>query len=84
MFQVALKRVDLALNPDFVLLLIQVNPDYFFIAENSIHGEVLKSREAVRYWDCKKISDYEYQVIPGRYQKESDQVLTGRSSISYI
>ena len=83
-FQVTLKRVDLALNPDFVLLLIQVNPDYFFIAENSIHGEVLKSREAVRYWDCKKISDSEYQVIPGRYQKETDQVLTGRSSISYI
>ena len=43
----------------------QVKPDDFFIDENTRHGEVLKSREAVRYWDCKKISDSKYQVGNG-------------------
>ena len=40
----------------------KVDPDDFIIVRNNTHGEVLTSREAVRYWDCRKISDFEYQV----------------------
>ena len=40
----------------------KVDPDDFIIVPNNTHGEVVTSREAVRYWDCRKISDFEYQV----------------------
>ena len=40
----------------------KVDQDDFIIVRNNTHGEVLTSREAVRYWDCRKISDFEYQV----------------------
>ena len=40
----------------------KVDPDDFIIVRNNTHGKVLTSREAVRYWDCRKISDFEYQV----------------------
>ena len=44
----------------------KVDPDDFIIVRNNTHGEVLTSREAVRYWDCRKISDFEYQVTNNR------------------
>ena len=40
----------------------KVDQDDFIIVRNNTHGEVVTSREAVRYWDCRKISDFEYQV----------------------
>ena len=40
----------------------KVDLDDFIIVRNNTHGEVVTSREAVRYWDCRKISDFEYQV----------------------
>ena len=62
-FQVTLERSNKLLWSN--LKLTQVNPDDFFIDANTRYGEVLKSREAVRYWDCKKISDSKYQVGNG-------------------
>jgi len=40
----------------------KVDPDDFIIVPNNTHGEVVTSKEAVSYWDCRKISDFEYEV----------------------
>ena len=39
----------------------QVSPDDFTLERNTTHGMVLKSKEAVRNWKCKKISNSKYE-----------------------
>ena len=40
----------------------QVNPDGFVVVWSRIHGEVLKSSNLLRNWECKKISEQKYEV----------------------
>ena len=39
----------------------QVNPENFILERNKTHGRVLKSREAVRNWECQKVSHSKYE-----------------------
>ena len=39
----------------------QVSPDDFTLEPHTTHGRVLKSKEAVRNWKCKKISKSKYE-----------------------
>ena len=44
----------------------KVHPDDFILEPNATLGKVLKSREAVRNWKCKKISDSKYEGVEER------------------
>ena len=39
----------------------QVNPDDFTLEPHTTHGRVMKSKQPVRNWKCKKVSDSEYE-----------------------
>ena len=39
----------------------QVDPKNFILEPNTTHGRVMKSKQPVRNWKCKKVSDSEYE-----------------------
>ena len=53
-------------KPGEINTVFQVHPDDFTLEPNPTHGRVMKSKEAVRNWKCKKVSDSKYEGIEER------------------